>query len=366
MSSNLIINIIKKNSFTKIKLIRMFIRYSKCKFKFYFLIKINMWFLKNFIQIIIIIVPVLIAVAYFTHIERKFLGAIQRRRGPNVIGVFGLLQPLADGLKFLVKEIIVPSNANKFVFILAPVFTFIISLLSWAVLPFSQYSVFADISLGLLYLFSVSSLGVHGIIMSGWASNSKYAFLGSLRSTGQMLSYEISLGFILASIATLAGSFNLNSIIIAQESVWFVFIVSPLFLIFFISALAETNRHPFDLPEAEAELVSGYNVEYSGMTFALFSLAEYSNMLAMSALMSVLFLGGWLPFFFCFDLYIGSISFVVKLLFFVLLFIWMRAALPRYRYDQLMNIGWKIFLPITITYSMLLFSIIYSFKIYNI
>ncbi len=327
-----------------------------------------MWFLHIISKILIILIPVLIAVAYFTHIERKFLGAIQRRRGPNVVGVFGLLQPLADGFKFLVKEIVVPSNSNKFVFLLAPVFTFIISLLSWAVLPVSEFSAFADISLGLLYLFSVSSLGVHGIIMSGWASNSKYAFLGSLRSTAQMLSYEISLGFILATVATVAGSFNLNTIIIAQEFVSFVFLLSPLFLVFFISALAETNRHPFDLPEAEAELVSGYNVEYSGMTFALFSLAEYSNMLAMSALMAILFFGGWLPFFSINlgDFSIGSFSFCIKLLVFILLFIWMRAALPRYRYDQLMNLGWKFFLPFTLTYAVFIFAIIYTFKIYTI
>lgn len=325
-----------------------------------------MEFFKIILQILIIMVPVLIAVAYFTHIERKLLGAIQRRRGPNVVGVFGLMQPLADGFKFLVKEIVLPSNSNKFIFLMAPVFTFIISLMSWAVIPFSKYSVFADIHLGVLYLFAVSSLGVHGIIMSGWASNSKYAFLGSLRSTAQMLSYEISLGFILAAVAILAGSFNLNNIIDAQEAVWFGFILAPLFLIFFISALAETNRHPFDLPEAEAELVSGYNVEYSGMIFALFSLAEYSNMLGMSALTSLLFLGGWLPVFGITFKYCGSIWFCCKILIFVILFVWMRAALPRYRYDQLMNLGWKYFLPFTLTYTILLVSCIYTFKIYTV
>ena len=321
--------------------------------------------LKIILKILIIIVPVLISVAYFTHIERKLLGAIQRRRGPNVVGVFGLMQPLADGFKFLVKEIVLPSTSNKFVFLLAPVFTFIISLMSWSVLPLGQQSVLADISLGVLYLFGVSSLGVHGIIMSGWASNSKYAFLGSLRSTAQMLSYEISMGFILAVVATLAGSFNLSLIVKAQEILWFAFLIMPLFLVFFISALAETNRHPFDLPEAEAELVSGYNVEYSGMTFALFSLAEYSNMLAMSTLMSLLFFGGWsilFPFI-SFDLHSGNIWLCLKILIFVLLFVWMRAALPRYRYDQLMNIGWKFFLPFTMTYTLLIFSICYAFKI---
>jgi len=325
-----------------------------------------MTLLKTLIQILLIIIPVLIAVAYFTHIERKLLGAIQRRRGPNVVGTFGLMQPLADGFKFLIKEIVLPSNSNKFIFLMAPVFTFIISLMSWAVIPFSKYAVLADIPLGLLYLFAVSSFGVHGIIMSGWASNSKYAFLGALRSTAQMLSYEISLGFILAAVSLLAGSFNLNDIVEAQNTVWFCFVISPLFLVFFISALAETNRHPFDLPEAEAELVSGYNVEYSGMTFALFSLAEYSNMLGMSALMTILFMGGWLPVYTDSMDYCGSAWFCGKMLIFVILFIWMRAALPRYRYDQLMNLGWKYFLPFTLTYLIVLVAFVYTFKIYMV
>jgi NADH-quinone oxidoreductase subunit H len=328
-----------------------------------------MFFLKILLEILFIVIPILLCVAYFTLIERKLLGAIQRRRGPNVIGVFGLLQPLADGFKFLVKEIVLPSNANKFVFLFSPVFTFIISLMGWAVIPFNKYSVLADIPLGLIYLFAVASLGVHGIIMSGWSSNSKYAFLGALRSASQMISYEICVGLILATIATIAGSYNLIEIITAQESVWFVFLVFPLGLIMFISMLAETNRHPFDLPEAEAELVSGYNVEYSGMTFALFSLAEYSNMLAASALMCNLFLGGFRSnasvsykayFFF------GDFFFPLKLLIFVVLFVWMRAALPRYRYDQLMNLGWKTFLPLTLTYCMLIFSCLYTFKLYSV
>lgn len=321
-----------------------------------------MFFIITFVKILIIIVPLLISVAYFTLAERKILGAIQRRKGPNVIGTFGLLQPLSDGLKLMVKETIIPSNANKFIFVISPIITFVISLIGWSVIPYDKYSLLADINLGILFLLAISSLGVYGIIMSGWSSNSKYAFLGGLRSTAQMVSYEVSLGFIITIIITCCGSFNLSLIIESQQNVWFVIPFFPLFLMFFTSALAETNRHPFDLPEAEAELVSGYNVEYSAMGFALFSLGEYSNMLLMSALNSILFFGGWLAPFSFLTFIPGSLWFSIKICFFVLLFIVMRAALPRYRYDQLMGLGWKVFLPLSLSYLMLTFSILISFN----
>ena len=321
-----------------------------------------MFFIITFIKILIIIVPLLISVAYFTLAERKILGAIQRRKGPNVVGVFGLLQPLSDGLKLMVKETIIPSNANKFIFVISPIITFVISLIGWSVIPYDKYSLLADINLGILFLLAISSLGVYGIIMSGWSSNSKYAFLGGLRSTAQMVSYEVSLGFIITIIITCCGSFNLSLIIESQQNVWFIIPFLPLFLMFFTSALAETNRHPFDLPEAEAELVSGYNVEYSAMGFALFSLGEYSNMLLMSALNSILFFGGWLAPFNFLTFIPGSFWFSTKICFFVLLFIVMRAALPRYRYDQLMGLGWKVFLPLSLAYLMLTFSILISFN----
>jgi len=306
-------------------------------------------FLSNFLRILIIIIPLLISVAYFTLAERKFMGAIQRRRGPNVIGLFGLLQPLADGLKLLVKESIIPSNSNKNLFLLSPLITFVVSLLGWSIIPYGSYAFLSDINIGLLYIFAISSLGVYGIILSGWSSNSKYAFLGALRSTAQMVSYEVSIGFIIITIVLCSGSFNLQEIIQSQQNIWYIVPFIPLFLMFFISGLAETNRHPFDLPEAEAELVSGYNVEYSAMGFALFSLGEYSNMLLMSALNVILFFGGWLPLINVVFIS-NSMWFSFKICLFVILFIWMRAALPRYRYDQLMDIGWKIFLPISISY----------------
>jgi len=321
-----------------------------------------MFLIISLIKILIIIVPLLISVAYFTLAERKILGAIQRRRGPNVVGVYGLLQPLSDGLKLFAKETIIPSNANKFIFIISPIITFMISLMGWAIIPYDKYSVLSEINIGVLYLFAMSSLGVYGIIMSGWSSNSKYAFLGALRSAAQMVSYEVSIGFIIITIVVCCGSFNLQTIIESQKNVWFVVPFFPLFLMFFTSALAETNRHPFDLPEAEAELVSGYNVEYSAMGFALFSLGEYSNMLLMSAFNVILFFGGWLPPLQILSFIPGSFWFAIKIVFFVILFIWMRAALPRYRYDQLMNLGWKAFLPLSLTYLMLTFCTLISFN----
>jgi NADH-quinone oxidoreductase subunit H len=320
-----------------------------------------MFYFISFLKVLLIIIPLLISVAYFTLAERKILGAMQRRRGPNVVGVYGLLQPLSDGFKLLVKETVIPSNANKFIFIISPIITFVVSLMGWAIIPFDKYSMLAEINIGVLYLFAVSSLGVYGIIMSGWSSNSKYAFLGALRSAAQMVSYEVSIGFIIITIVTCCGSFNLQAIIDTQKNIWFLIPFFPLFLMFFVSALAETNRHPFDLPEAEAELVSGYNVEYSAMGFALFSLGEYSNMLLMSALNVILFFGGWqVPAFLL--IVPGSVWFGIKICFFVILFIWMRGALPRYRYDQLMGLGWKVFLPISLGYVLLTVSILLSFN----
>ncbi len=314
------------------------------------------------LKILILILPLLISIAYFTLAERKILGAIQRRKGPNVVGFYGLLQPLSDGLKLLVKEIIIPSSSNKKLFIISPLITFLISLIGWGIIPFDKYSYLAEMNIGIMYLLAISSLGVYGIILSGWSSNSKYAFLGALRSAAQMVSYEVSIGFIILCVIILCGSFELQKIIESQLQIWFVIPLFPLALIFFISGLAETNRHPFDLPEAEAELVSGYNVEYSAMTFALFSLGEYSNMLLMSAFNVILFFGGWLSSSY-FTFIPGSLFFGLKISFFVILFIWMRAALPRYRYDQLMLLGWKIFLPISIAYLIFTFSIIISFNL---
>jgi NADH-quinone oxidoreductase subunit H len=292
------------------------------------------------------------------------MGSIQRRRGPNVIGTFGLLQAVADGLKLFVKETILPSSANLTVFIIAPMVTFILSLIGWAVIPFGEGLVLADINIGILYLFAVSSLSVYGILTSGWSSNSKYAFLGAIRSAAQMVSYEVSIGFIMVTIVFCAGSFNLSEIVLMQQEVWYCLPLSPMFVMFFISALAETNRHPFDLPEAEAELVSGYNVEYSAMGFALFFLGEYANMLLMSALTAILFLGGWLPLFniIPFTFIPGSLWFGLKLSIFVVLFIWARAALPRFRYDQLMSLGWKVFLPFSLGWLLFTISVLISFN----
>jgi len=321
-------------------------------------------FLFILIKLLGIVIPLLLAVAYFTLAERKILGAVQRRKGPNVVGLYGLFQPLSDGFKLLVKEAILPSNASVFLFIVSPALTFTVSLLGWALIPYGSHSFLSELSVGFLYLFAVSSLGVYGVIMSGWSSNSKYAFLGSLRSTAQMVSYEVSIGFMIVSVLECVGSFNIQNVIEAQRYIWFVVPFYPLFLLFCISGLAETNRHPFDLPEAEAELVSGYNVEYSAMGFALFSLGEYSSMLMMSSITIILFLGGWsMPFVFSNDtLFLGFIWFSLKIVIFVILFVWVRAALPRYRYDQLMSIGWKIFLPISLSYVFFTSSILVSFN----
>lgn len=316
------------------------------------------------LKILIIIIPLLISVAYFTLAERKIMGSIQRRRGPNVIGYLGLLQPLADGLKLFVKETIFPSNANLVVFIFAPLLTFFLSLIGWAVIPFTENAVLSDLNVGVVYIFAISSLNVFGIIMAGWSSNSKYPFLGSLRSAAQIISYEVSIGFIIANVALLTGSFNLSKIVLAQKEVWYFVPLFPMFLLFLVSILAETNRHPFDLPEAEAELVSGYNVEYSAMTFALFFLAEYANMLFMSSFTVVLFLGGWLPLLNLpfFTIIPGIFWFSAKVVLGVFYFVVMRAILPRFRYDQLMYIGWKCFLPLSIGYLVFSASLLISFN----
>ena len=316
------------------------------------------------LKIISITIPLLLAVAFFTVAERKIMGAIQRRRGPNVIGFIGLLQALADGLKLFVKETTLPSSSNIIIFLLAPILSFLLSVIGWAVIPFSHKVVLADINLGILYLFAVSSFNVYGIVLAGWSSNSKYAYLGGLRSAAQMISYEISIGFIILSVCLCSGSLNLSKIVLAQQEIWFIIPLFPIFVIFYISMLAETNRHPFDLPEAEAELVSGYNVEYSAMTFALFFLGEYANMLLMSSLAAIFFLGGWLPPFDIFPLSIvpGSVWFSIKVVIGVLFFIITRATLPRYRYDQLMHLGWKCFLPLTIGYLMFTVGLLVSFN----
>ena len=302
------------------------------------------------IKIVVIVAPLLGAVAYLTYAERKVIGAMHLRRGPNVVGPFGLFQPVADGMKLMFKETIIPSGANRVVFVIAPMLTFILSLIAWAVIPFDVGWVLADINVGILYLFAISSLGVYGIIMAGWASNSKYAFLGALRSAAQMVSYEVAIGFVIITVLLVVGSLNLTEIVLAQEGLWFCVPLLPMFVIFFISALAETNRSPFDLPEAEAELVSGYNVEYSAMTFALFFLGEYANMILMCGMTTVLFLGGWLPLFDVapFNWIPGPIWFVGKIAVCLFVFLWVRATFPRYRYDQLMRLGWKVFLPFSL------------------
>lgn len=297
-----------------------------------------------------IIVPLLISVAYLTLLERKVMASMQQRKGPNIVGFFGLLQPFADGLKLLIKETILPSSANIGIFIIAPILTFLLSLSAWAVIPIGYNLTFVDLNIGVLYLLAISSLGVYGIITAGWSSNSKYAFLGALRSAAQMISYEVSMGLIIISVLICVGSLNLTEIVISQKHIWYVFPLFPLFIMFFISGLAETNRAPFDLPEAEAELVSGYNTEYAAMGFALFFLGEYANMIMMCSTLTVFFLGGWLAPInvFLFNLIPGVIWFGLKTTCLLFIFIWVRAAFPRYRYDQLMRIGWKIFLPFSL------------------
>jgi NADH-quinone oxidoreductase subunit H len=323
-----------------------------------------MFILITIIKSLLIALPLIIAVAYFTLVERKIMAGIQRRRGPDVVGAWGLIQPFADAAKLILKETILPSTANTVLFVIAPILSFMLSLVGWAVIPFGETFVLADINVGVLYLFAVSSLGVYGIIMSGWASNSKYAFLGGLRSAAQMVSYEVSIGFILIAVILCAGSLNLSTIVMSQQTVWYGLPLFPMFFMFFISALAETNRHPFDLPEAEAELVAGYNVEYSAAGFALFFLGEYANMIMMSSVTTIMFLGGWLPFvdIFPINLVPGPIWFGLKVCFFVALFVWARAAYPRYRYDQLMRLGWKIFLPLSLGWVLFIAGILLGFN----
>ena len=316
-------------------------------------------------KILFLLVPVLVSVAMIVWLDRRIWAFVQKRQGPNVVGPFGLLQSLADALKYMFKEVIIPSSSNKVIFILAPIVTMTLALISWAVIPFSATQVLADINVGILYLFAVSSLGVYGIIMGGWASNSKYPFLGAIRSAAQMVSYEVSIGVIIINVLLCVGSLNLNDIVMAQENLWFVIPLFPMFVIFFISALAETNRPPFDLPEAEAELVAGYQTEYSGMMYAMFWLGEYANILLMCAMGSVLFLGGWLsPIdLFPFNVIPGAIWLILKILLFFILFALVKAIVPRYRYDQLMRLGWKIFLPLSLTWVVLTASFLFYFNL---
>ena len=316
-------------------------------------------------KILFLLVPVLVSVAMIVWLDRRIWAFVQKRQGPNVVGPFGLLQSLADALKYIFKEVIIPSSSNKVIFILAPIITMTLALISWAVIPFSATQVLADINVGILYLFAVSSLGVYGIIMGGWASNSKYPFLGAIRSAAQMVSYEVSIGVIIINVLLCVGSLNLSDIVMAQENLWFVIPLFPMFIIFFISALAETNRPPFDLPEAEAELVAGYQTEYSGMMYAMFWLGEYANILLMCALGSVLFLGGWLsPIeIYPFSLIPGAIWLIFKILFLFVLFALVKAIVPRYRYDQLMRLGWKIFLPLSLIWVVLTASYLFYFDL---
>ena len=316
-------------------------------------------------KILFLLVPVLVSVAMIVWLDRRVWAFVQKRQGPNVVGPFGLLQSLADALKYIFKEIIIPSSSNKVIFILAPIVTMTLALVAWAVIPFSQTQVIADINVGILYLFAVSSLGVYGIIMGGWASNSKYPFLGAIRSAAQMVSYEVSIGIIIINVLLCVGSLNLNDIVVAQQNLWFVIPLFPMFVIFFISALAETNRPPFDLPEAEAELVAGYQTEYSGMMYAMFWLGEYANILLMCALGSILFLGGWLsPIeLYPFNLIPGAFWLIFKILFLFILFALVKAIVPRYRYDQLMRLGWKIFLPLSLIWVVLTASYLFYFNL---
>ena len=316
-------------------------------------------------KILFLLVPVLVSVAMIVWLDRRVWAFVQKRQGPNVVGPFGLLQSLADALKYIFKEIIIPASSNKVIFILAPIITMTLALTAWAVIPFGESNVLANINVGILYIFAVSSLGVYGIIMGGWASNSKYPFLGAIRSAAQMVSYEVSIGIIIINVLLCVGSLNLNDIVIAQKNMWFIIPLFPMFVIFFISALAETNRPPFDLPEAEAELVAGYQTEYSGMMYAMFWLGEYANILLMCALGSILFLGGWLsPIdLFPFNMIPGAIWLIFKILFLFILFALVKAIVPRYRYDQLMRLGWKIFLPLSLTYVVLTASYLFYFNL---
>ncbi len=315
---------------------------------------INIFFFEIY-KILFLLIPVLVSVAMIVWLDRRVWAFVQKRRGPNVVGPFGLLQSLADGLKYVFKEIIIPASSNKIIFILAPIVTMTLALIAWSVIPFSETLVLADINVGILYLFAVSSLGVYGIIMGGWASNSKYSFLGAIRSAAQMVSYEVSIGVIIINVLLCVGSLNLSDIVKAQQNIWFVIPLFPMFVIFFISALAETNRPPFDLPEAEAELVAGYQTEYSGMMYAMFWLGEYANILLMCAMGSILFLGGWLSpvDLFPFNIIPGPLWLIFKILLLFILFALVKAIVPRYRYDQLMRIGWKIFLPLSLTWVVL-------------
>ena len=316
-------------------------------------------------KILFLLIPILVSVAMIVWLDRRVWAFVQKRQGPNVVGPFGLLQSLADALKYIFKEVIIPSSSNKIIFILAPIITMTLALVAWAVIPFSENQVLADINVGILYIFAVSSLGVYGIIMGGWASNSKYPFLGAIRSAAQMVSYEVSIGIIIINVLLCVGSLNLNDIVIAQTNMWFIVPLFPMFVIFFISALAETNRPPFDLPEAEAELVAGYQTEYSGMMYAMFWLGEYANILLMCALGSILFLGGWLsPIdLYPFNLVPGAIWLIFKILLLFILFALTKAIVPRYRYDQLMRLGWKIFLPFSLIYVVLTASYLFYYNL---
>ena len=316
-------------------------------------------------KILFLLVPVLVSVAMIVWLDRRVWAFVQKRQGPNVVGPFGLLQSLADALKYIFKEMIIPSSSNKVIFILAPIVTMTLALIAWAVIPFSASQVLADINVGILYLFAVSSLGVYGIIMGGWASNSKYPFLGAIRSAAQMVSYEVSIGVIIINVLLCVGSLNLNDIVLAQQSMWFVIPLFPMFVIFFISALAETNRPPFDLPEAEAELVAGYQTEYSGMMYAMFWLGEYANILLMCAMGAVLFLGGWLsPLeIYPFTLVPGAMWLILKILLLFFLFALVKAIVPRYRYDQLMRLGWKVFLPFSLIWVVMTASFLFYFNL---
>ena len=320
---------------------------------------------KEVYKILFLLIPVLVSVAMIVWLDRRVWAFVQKRQGPNVVGPFGLLQSLADALKYIFKEIIIPASSNKVIFILAPIITMTLALIAWAVIPFGEDKVLANINVGILYIFAVSSLGVYGIIMGGWASNSKYPFLGAIRSAAQMVSYEVSIGIIIINVLLCVGSLNLNDIVIAQRNIWFIAPLFPMFVIFFISALAETNRPPFDLPEAEAELVAGYQTEYSGMMYAMFWLGEYANILLMCALGSILFLGGWLsPLdFYPFNLIPGAIWLILKILLLFILFALVKAIVPRYRYDQLMRLGWKIFLPLSLTYVVITASYLFYFNL---